>query len=488
MSRLVGLSPAVPPAHRSWSYTARTVLREALHPPLRDTSFWAVQVGVVTLAALHFYLDSAGALQSTPFPTGSPVGLLLLPVLYSALRYGLAGSAATALWATLLWLPDLTLPNALGHPADDLIGLAIVDGVAIFVGIHIERAVIHRRQAEVADGERRDAELRYRDLFQTNFFPIVIVDENGVIVDANPAASVAFGDRISGTTTEVALGIAHEGLGRQTEPSIESLDAADGVVRTYRLRVARVRPGGADSGDNRQLVFQDLTEEYRDRAEVRSYAARLLAAHEEERRHIAREIHDDPLQRLIHLARGMDMLVTHGTLGPDSAALQETRVELLEIIGRLRDVTRGLRPPGLDQLGLVAAVRGLLADVEDNHGVRLDLEVTGTPVRFAADAELGAFRIVQEAVGNVIRHASARAARVDLAYDGDSVRIHVADDGIGFDARQGMGDGGMHLGLAGMRERAILLGGRLVVASVPGKGTAIDAWLPASQPSMSVAG
>ena len=488
MSRPTALWPAAPSAQMRSSRTVVSVLREALHPPVRDISFWAVQIGVVTLAALHFYLDSAGALESTPFPTGSPVGLLLLPVLYSALRYGLAGSAATALWATLLWLPDLTLPNASGHPADDLVGLAIVDGVAIFVGIHIERAIVHRRQAETAEEERRDAELRYRELFQTDFFPIVIVDGRGVIVDANPAASVAFGDGISGRTTESALGIAKDRLDDQTEPSIESIDAADGVVRTYRLRVARVRPGGAEGGDSRQLVFQDLTDEYRERAAVRSYAGRLLAAHEEERRHIAREIHDDPLQRLIHLARGMDSLVTQQGRGSDSAALEEARVELLEIIGRLRDVTRGLRPPGLDQLGLVAAVRGLLADVEDSHNVRVVFEVKGSPARFAADVELGAFRIIQEAVSNVTRHALAHAARVGLDYDADSVRIHVADDGIGFDARQATNDQALHLGLAGMRERANLLGGRLEVASAPGAGTAIDVWLPASQASVSAAG
>jgi len=464
------------------------VLREALHPPLRDASFWAVQVAVVTLAGIHFYLDSAGILESTAFPTGSPVGLLLLPVLYSALRYGLAGSAATALWATLLWLPDLFLPNALGHPANDLIDLAIVDGVAVFVGVHIERAMIQRRRIEAAEGERREVELRYRELFQTNFFPIVIVDEDGVITEANPAALVAFGDRITGSTTDTALGVAHEGLGHHSEASIESVDTGDGVVRTYRLRVARVRPGGTDGGDYRQLVFQDLTEEYRERAAVRSYAARLLAAQEEERRHIAHEIHDDPLQRLIHLARRMDSLVTQGGPGPTSAALLETRVELLEIIGRLRDVARGLRPPGLDQLGLVAAVRGLLADVEDAHGVRLDLEVTGTPVRLAAETELGAFRIIQEALSNVTRHASADAARVGLHYDEDALQIRVADNGIGFEARPGTGAGEVQLGLAGMRERANLLGGRLVVSSAPSKGTAIEARLPALPPPMSVAG
>jgi PAS domain S-box-containing protein len=483
MSRRFGLAPEAQAAH-GWMITAQSVLRQAFHPPLRDASFWAVQVLVVALAAFHFYLDSAGIAESSTFPTGSPVGLLLLPVLYSALRYGLAGSAATAVWATLLWFPDLFLRNAMGHPANDLVDLAIVDAVAVFVGERIERTRIQQRRADAAEEERREAALRYRELFQTNFFPIVIVDEDGVITEANPAAAAAFGDRITGRTTETALSISHEGLGRQTEASIQSVDTGDGAVRTYRLRVARVRPEGKDGRVVHQLVFQDLTEEYRERAAVRSYAARLLAAHEEERRHIAHEIHDDPLQRLIHLARRMDGLVIAGGPGPASAALLETRVELLEIIGRLRDVARGLRPPGLDQLGLVAAVRGLLADVEDSHALRVDFEVTGIPVRLAADAELGAFRIIQEAVSNVIRHASAHVARVDLQYDEDSLRIRVGDDGIGFDTRPGA----VQLGLEGMRERANLLGGNVVVSSELGKGTTIEARLPALPPPMSVAG
>jgi signal transduction histidine kinase len=469
-------------------FTARSVVRQALHPPLRDASFWAVQVLVVALAGFHFYLDSAGIAESSTFPTGSPVGLLLLPVLYSALRYGLAGSAATAVWATLLWVPDLFLRNALGHPASDLVDLAIVDAVAVFVGERIERTRMQQRRAEAAEEGRREAALRYRELFQTNFFPIVIVDEDGVITDANPAAAAAFGDRITGRTTETALGIAKASLVRQTAASIQSVDTGDGAVRTYRLRVARVRPERKDGRDVQQLVFQDLTEEYRERAAVRSYAARLLAAHEEERRHIAHEIHDDPLQRLIHLARRMDGLVVAGGPGPASAALLETRVELVEIVGRLRDVARGLRPPGLDQLGLVAAVRGLLADVEDSHALRVDFEVTGVPVRLVADAELGAFRIIQEAVSNVIRHASAHVARVDLQYDDDALLIRVADDGIGFDTGPGAGAGAFQLGLEGMRERANLLGGHLVVSSKPGKGTAIEARLPALPPPMSVAG
>lgn len=342
---------------------ARTVLRQALHPPLHDPAFWAIQVAVLGLAGLHLYLDVAGALESAAFPTGSPVALLLLPVLYSALRYGLAGSAATALWATLLWLPDLLLPDLSGHPAADLLDLIIVDAVSILVGIHVERGFAQRDRLAAAERDRHD------------------------------------------------------------------------------------------------------------------YALRLLAAQEDERRHLAHEIHDDPLQRLIHLARTMDTMAGPSA-GPAVSvpALQAGRAELIDVIGRLRDVARGLRPPGLDQLGLVAAVRGLLADVEDGGGARLDLEVGGAETRLDPDLELGAFRIVQEAISNVTRHAAARSATVRLGYDDAWLRVRVADDGRGFVGAPPGGD--HHLGLAGMHERATLLGGSLEVSSTPGRGTVVEAWLP----------
>lgn len=337
----------------------REVLARALHPPWRDGHFWAAQAAVVGLAGLHFYLDSSEKLESTALPTGTPVTLLLIPVLYAALRDGLAGSAATALLATVLWLPDVALPDARGHPGGDVIDLLIVDAVAVFVGVHIER--------------RREADARYRELFLT----------------------------------------------------------------------------------------------------VRSYAALLVDAQEEERLRIARDIHDDPLQRLVDVARRMD-----------SAEPRPSKEDLLDVIARLRDIARGLRPPGLDQLGLVAAVRGMLADLEDASPVSTRLDVEGTAARLAPPVELTAFRIVQEAARNATLHAHPSTLAVSLRYAGRELRIRVSDDGSGFDvAAGGDGRGGAHLGLVGMRERAALLGGSLSVTSRPGNGTTVSATLPAQPAS-----
>jgi signal transduction histidine kinase len=466
----------------------RTVLLQALHPPVGEASFWAVQVAVLSLAALHFYLDAAGTLEPSALPTGSPVALLLIPVLYSSLRHGLAGSAATALEATILWLPDLALPEARGHPADDLIELIIVDAVAIFVGVHVERGLMHQRRAEAAEMKRREADSSYRDLFDTSFLPVTIIDPSGLVTQANPAARAAFGDDLIGQRIDVALGVPQDQLWQEGEAPAASIETLDGVRRAYRLLLGHVRTPSDDGGDLRQLVFQDVTQEYRERAAVRSYAALLLAAQEDERRRIAHEIHDDPLQRLIHLARRIDHPVAKSAHEPASTDFVNTRVELLEVIGRLRDIARGLRPPGLDQLGLVAAVRGLLADVEDAANIRVELDVAGSAARLAPEVELGAFRIIQEAVRNVTRHASARALRLDLHYDQDALHIQVVDDGIGFDVPSASLPSGLHLGLVGMRERASLLGGRLAVSSVRGAGTTIDVALPAPPPSVPAEG
>ena len=109
-----------------------------LQPPLRDPRFWLVQVVVIGLAAAHLIVDIISSPESSAFPSGLPVGLLLVPVGYAALRYGLSGSVATAVWATVLWLPDLLLPNDRGHSYDDLTELALVIAVAVFVGYHID--------------------------------------------------------------------------------------------------------------------------------------------------------------------------------------------------------------------------------------------------------------------------------------------------------------------------------------------------------------
>jgi signal transduction histidine kinase len=189
-----------------------------------------------------------------------------------------------------------------------------------------------------------------------------------------------------------------------------------------------------------QLVLEDITEERAEGYRVHRFAGLLLKVQEEERRRIAQELHDEPLQLLIHLARSLERLETTpqnpATLAGGFAG---ARRQSLDIAARLRAVVAGLRPPTLEQLGLTAALRGFLADTGEVASFRADMRVTGTETRLPPEIELAAFRIAQEAVNNVIRHADASRLALTLAFGDGGLCLSVADDGRGFDPRHSTG-------------------------------------------------
>ena len=453
------------------------VVRRALRPPLRDRRFWTVQVVVVFLAGLHLLVDVHSPGDTGAFPGGIPVALLIVPVGYAALRYGLTGSAATAAWASLLWIPDLLLPVDQGHAPSDLVNLALVDGVVLFFGQRIEAERRAHARVERATLGRLAAEAGYRQLFEANRAPILVLDAGGVVSAANPAGAALFGSRAIGTP---ATELVDAGPLAALHGQVFTLD--DG--HDYRVAVAEL-PEGGDAAE--QLVFEDVTKERSETRRAARQRALMVAAEEEQRRRLARELHDEPLQLLLHLARRFETLGESTGVPPAVASsLEDARVRALEAATRLRNLARDLRPPALDQLGLVPALSSFLAEAEDDSGLLVDLEVSGETHRLHPDVELGAFRIVQEAVRNAIRHAGAREVHVGLAFDPGIVRLSVMDDGVGFvvdDAdgsaqRSGLDGSAEHLGLVGMAERASLLGGQLDVHSVPGRGTDVLARLP----------
>ena len=146
-------------------------------------------------------------------------------------------------------------------------------------------------------------------------------------------------------------------------------------------------------------------------------------------------------------------------------------------VGGVEDALDGhdVRPVALDELGLVPALREHLAHCEREHGLAFEL-VAEVPERLPASVETALFRIVQEAVNNVLRHAQAQHVRVVLTRSDDNVRLDVADDGQGFDVQ--LPRSGRHIGLWSMRERVEQLGGQFELRSAPGQGTTVTAVLP----------
>ena len=199
-------------------------------------------------------------------------------------------------------------------------------------------------------------------------------------------------------------------------------------------------------------------------ARIRLYAERILRAQEDERRRLAQDIHDQPLQDLIHLLRLLE-----------SGSTAAARKVATEVVDELRQISRGLRPPSLDDLGVVAALRKLVADFEARTEIAATFRVVGGAKRLAPEVELGLFRIAQEALNNVARHSAARRLTVRVRFKEDEVRLSLSDDGIGFvpgRAREAA------LGMIGMTERAALVGGRLDVVTTLGKGTSVRTVVP----------
>jgi signal transduction histidine kinase/YHS domain-containing protein len=211
-----------------------------------------------------------------------------------------------------------------------------------------------------------------------------------------------------------------------------------------------------------------------------AYIAALSTAQEAERGRIARELHDDVVQQLIALGQSIDRvqrLLERGEQAPASERLQQMRGSVTGLVAELRTVIGDLRPPALEELGLIPALEVLLRRSQEQPP-QVTLTVEGTPRRLAPQSELALFRIVQEAWSNSRRHGQARHVRITMHYDTTEVQVHISDDGIGFvpPAADAAPDG--HWGVRGMRERAELTGGTLQLHSAPGQGTQIDVCIP----------
>ena len=216
----------------------------------------------------------------------------------------------------------------------------------------------------------------------------------------------------------------------------------------------------------------------RSHQQVQDLAARLVRAQESERASIARELHDDVNQRLASISIGLSSLCSAvSTGGPDlRAPIERLQRQTHELVTTVRVLSHQLHPGVLRHAGLVAGLRGLGAEATALHGIRVELQAPPGFDALPNDITLGLYRIAQEALHNVVRHASASQVRVELQTDGSEIVLAVRDDGSGFDA-DARATGG--LGLISIGERAQLLGGRHVIEAVPGEGTSVTVWVPA---------
>jgi signal transduction histidine kinase len=242
------------------------------------------------------------------------------------------------------------------------------------------------------------------------------------------------------------------------------LGLAVALTVVFRLRVLE-----------RRSVTQRQHAEQAER-EMRQLSQRLVAAQEEERRHLSRELHDHVGQVLTALRMELGR-IERGRPPADTrlaTAVAESKQLVDKMFRTVRDLALGLRPSMLDDLGLRAALEWHVRDISRRFGVEVDLRIEGNVDNLADSHQTCIYRVIQEALTNCVRHAKARSIVVDITAVDGRLTISVADDGTGFDAAQRRGG----LGLRGIEERVRELGGRLTIRTSPGHGTTLVMHLP----------
>lgn len=354
-------------------------------------------------------------------------------------------------------------------------------------------------EQERAKERLRNNELWFRSLYEQSPIGIVLHDSNGGVIGINRACLDIFGidhldpasasklfqepDLPTRAKSILAQGKTVEYSGpfnfRKARGGLVSAGCRrSGVIHIHVLITPIVpEPDGPVMGYLSQI--QDITEHKQADDRLRDLTRRLVEVQELERRHIASELHDQIGQSLTGLKLALETAIR---LPPEGVRpiLSRAQAAINELMAAVKSMSLDLRPSMLDDLGLLPTLVWHFKRYTAQTGVRVAFGHTGLPRRFAPETETASYRIIQEALTNVARHAHVEEATVRLFATLDSLSIEIEDRGMGFDVKKSMA-AGMSSGLLGMRERAVSLGGRLAIESVPGCGTRLTAEFPLAE-------
>ncbi len=346
---------------------------------------------------------------------------------------------------------------------------------------------------------RRHADERFRQAVAASPSGMVMIGQDGRIVLANPQAERLFGyqrDELVGKPVERLVPERFRGPHsehRDWFPASPTSRLLSGGRELYGRRkdgsefLVEIGLNPILSGADRLVLASvvDITERRRadeslraSQRELRALTGKLLQAQEAERRRIARELHDDLNQELALLAVHLDLLgqnppASGPGLGERLEAMSD-RVKALSSV--VHDLSTVLHPSKLEQIGLVAAIRGLGKELAAAHGQTIEFDSQQVPAAIPDDVALCLYRIAQEALRNVVKHSGASRARVELIGDNTGICLRIADDGVGFESGSPRAEG--RLGLVSMRERLLLVEGELSIDTRPMGGTRIEVRVP----------
>ncbi|MDF3833415.1 PAS domain-containing sensor histidine kinase [Cupriavidus basilensis] len=404
-----------------------------------------------------------------------------------------------ALWFVTALAPR---PGGLAAPMLGAWGLA----VAIVLSLLLARLRRLRRAAEAHLARTQASEARLAGIIRSSMEAIITVDEAQRIVLFNPMAERLFGCSAAGAIGR-SLGDfiparfrgAHEehvrrfGVTGVTERKMGQqrvLHALhqDGTEFPIEASISQTQDGG---GKLFTVILRDTTERVRaeaalrhSREELQQLSDRVQASREEERRRIARELHDDLGQRLSALKMDLAILASDLKDGGTAPALldQAAAMHLVidETVASVRRIAADLRPALLDELGLIPAIDWLAKEFSVRYGIVVATHAAEEE-NVGERAATAVFRIVQEALSNVVQHADADRVDIELVRYDDHYELTVRDNGRGADGSHAAGGERVSLGLVGIRERARLLGGTVATTQAPGQGFCLTVCFPLQQ-------
>ncbi len=416
--------------------------------------------------------------------------LYLLLILYAGWTAGIIGSAAVWLSSagamlvrTFLISPDLR--DALLES----LAILVIGALAITLMVAYRQNKRHREKLRKTVHDMKLVRLNYEELFTNASDAIWIHDLDGNITLANKACEKLTSYSLSeliGMNIREFLNPEALTLARQVK---DRLLRGEAMEQRYEQRL--IKKDGSEAimqlatrvifSENKPQAFQnmarDVTEERNLRDNLHFYLSQVLQAQEEERKRLARELHDDTSQQILLLSHGIDNIASQA----DSCLSGELRRELDQLYELSKQTYQGikryaqaLRPGILDDLGLVPAIKWLAQEVNNLTGIEVQVRLDVIPL-LAPETQLVLFRIVQEALNNVQRHSGASEASITVDYQETEIRVTIKDNGKGFSLPQQLSDfaGQGKLGLTGMAERIRLVGGEIEVSSQIGKGTSI---------------